>query len=308
METDLDELGILEGTDKSSLCHDYLRQYERVFAGLRHEPLTLLEIGVAHGASLRMWSRYFDRATIVGIDIKEECLQYAGDRREVEIGSQADAEFLNDLGRRRRPEIIIDDGSHRADYVLFTFHNLFPYLRPGGIYIVEDIHFHAGPNAFIKRGLATTTPQELFLRIAEIVACPGTDDGEIRDLAAGVDSVEFFHGAVGIRKKSLPDRDFIGTRRAIVERVDRPEVWGAFGAFVLNRGGDLAEAEHCLRRSVELLPQAASFHCLSQILERRRDMKGALEAAEQALLADPGYVLFQRRVEELRATPSCHVS
>lgn len=67
----LDAIGILEGTDKSSLGHDYLRHYERIFAGLRNDPIQLLEFGIAGGASLGTWSRFFAQATIVGVDINE---------------------------------------------------------------------------------------------------------------------------------------------------------------------------------------------------------------------------------------------
>jgi hypothetical protein len=65
----LDEIGLLEGTDKGSTTHGYPRHYDRILGHLRHEPITLLEIGIFPGASLRMWSRYFDVATIVGADI-----------------------------------------------------------------------------------------------------------------------------------------------------------------------------------------------------------------------------------------------
>ena len=67
----LDELGILHGTDKGSLGHGYLGHYERILGPLRDEPITILEIGVSDGASLRMWADYFTRATIVGVDINE---------------------------------------------------------------------------------------------------------------------------------------------------------------------------------------------------------------------------------------------
>jgi cephalosporin hydroxylase len=132
MGDSLDAYGILNGTDKSSLNHDYLRHYERILGHLRYEPITLLEIGVFRGGSLHMWSDYLEKALIVGVDIRPECAEYAGDRREVEIGSQADKAFLDDLGRRRRPDVIIDDGSHQADHVIATFRSLFPHLRPGG--------------------------------------------------------------------------------------------------------------------------------------------------------------------------------
>lgn len=57
----LDELGILEGTDKGSITHDYLRSYERLLRSYRDRSITLLEIGVARGGSLRTWANFSRR-------------------------------------------------------------------------------------------------------------------------------------------------------------------------------------------------------------------------------------------------------
>ncbi|MFE3638938.1 class I SAM-dependent methyltransferase [Streptomyces sp. NPDC059168] len=35
-------------------------------------------------------------------------------------------------------DIVIDDGSHLNEHVLTSFEALFPHLRPGGLYVVED--------------------------------------------------------------------------------------------------------------------------------------------------------------------------
>lgn len=36
-------------------------------------------------------------------------------------------------------DVIIDDGSHRSDHMIATFRALFPKLRAGGIYFIEDL-------------------------------------------------------------------------------------------------------------------------------------------------------------------------
>jgi hypothetical protein len=84
----LDVLGILAGTDKASLrgdsacsfaCSwDYLRHYGRVFYRYRDKPTNILEIGVYKGASLQLWERYFQRATVIGVDVDPQCEAYAG--------------------------------------------------------------------------------------------------------------------------------------------------------------------------------------------------------------------------------------
>jgi len=46
-----------------------LRHYDKFFREFRREPINVIEIGVANGASLNVWLQYFERARIVGIDI-----------------------------------------------------------------------------------------------------------------------------------------------------------------------------------------------------------------------------------------------
>ncbi len=148
-EPSLDLIGISEGTDKHSLLHDYLRHYERMFDRFRAAEIDLIEIGVANGASLRTWRRFFSKARIIGIDVVQACQVFADEANHVivEIGSQDDPGFLLNIGRRYQPSIIIDDGSHIASHIQFSFETLFPALQPGGCYVIEDIMFHFGSDA-----------------------------------------------------------------------------------------------------------------------------------------------------------------
>lgn len=77
-EQELEAIGKETGTDKCSDAHDYLRKYEFFLRRFREQPMTLLELGVFHGDSLRMWSCYFPKAHIVGVDINENCLTNRG--------------------------------------------------------------------------------------------------------------------------------------------------------------------------------------------------------------------------------------
>ena len=38
------------------------------------------------------------------------------------------------------PHIIIDDGSHHVDHVETTLRILWPHLKNGGVYVIEDTH------------------------------------------------------------------------------------------------------------------------------------------------------------------------
>jgi len=136
----LDELGIKYGTDKSSLSHNYCNKYDKVLPFNRNETLTVMEIGVQGGGSIKMWEEYFYKSNIIGIDILPECKKLETDRIKIEIGSQYDGDFLNEIGNKYGMfDMILDDGSHMNKHMIFSFEKLFPYIKSGGIYIIEDV-------------------------------------------------------------------------------------------------------------------------------------------------------------------------
>ena len=54
-------------------------------------------------------------------------------------GDQSDKLFLSKVIKQiGRPSIIIDDGSHKSDDITTSFKYLFPKLKNGGLYVVED--------------------------------------------------------------------------------------------------------------------------------------------------------------------------
>ena len=140
----LPKLASLYFTDKWNI-HWYAGHYQHPFQGCRTQKLNVLEIGVggfadpkSGGESLRMWKAYFRKSTIYGIDLYDK-KAIEEDRIRTFQGSQEDAGFL----RRASDEaggfdIIVDDGSHVNCHVIETFHILFPRLKDGGIYVVED--------------------------------------------------------------------------------------------------------------------------------------------------------------------------
>jgi cyclopropane fatty-acyl-phospholipid synthase-like methyltransferase len=136
----LDEIGLSQGTDKASTFHNFLNFYEGYLTEFREQEITLLEIGVKDGASVRMWREFFPRARIIGVDIDVNAKQHANERIVVEIADQGNLEQLSELARKYGPfDVVIDDGSHFWDHQITTLHALFPELKKGGVYILEDI-------------------------------------------------------------------------------------------------------------------------------------------------------------------------
>jgi len=128
----------------------YLEIYERHFAPYRNTPVKMLEIGVFKGGSLEMWREYFgESATIFGIDVNPDCAGYATAPNQVRIGSQDDPQFLERVVQEMGlPDIVLDDGSHIGRHQRRSFDVLFPLLKPGSLYVIEDLHTSYWPNEF----------------------------------------------------------------------------------------------------------------------------------------------------------------
>jgi Methyltransferase domain len=120
----------------------YFEGYERHFARFRGQNVHVLEIGIYSGGSLEMWKNFFGPASrIYGVDIDPRCKAYESDSVRVFIGDQGDRDFW----RRFKEEvpvldIVIDDGGHVAGQQIVSLEELLPHLRPGGIYVCEDLH------------------------------------------------------------------------------------------------------------------------------------------------------------------------
>lgn len=130
--------------------HHYFPIYEQVFAQLRDRPISLLEIGVYQGASIKVWRDYFhSQSKIIGVDIDPACARFEDAARNVHvrIGPQQDQAFLGKVVEEFGPfDLIIDDGSHMTSHMIASFAALFGSgLRAGGIYLVEDMHSNFWP-------------------------------------------------------------------------------------------------------------------------------------------------------------------
>jgi hypothetical protein len=125
--------------------HRYAQHYQRHLQHLKNDSFNLLEIGIGGysragqgGASLRMWKHFFPNAQIFGMDIQDKSF-VDEDRITTFIGDQSDPASLTGIADKTGTlDVIIDDGSHRSAHVITTFETLFPLLRDGGIYAVED--------------------------------------------------------------------------------------------------------------------------------------------------------------------------
>lgn len=101
----------------------------------------MFEIGVQNGGWTQMWKHYFGPyAKIVGIDLEPKCKSLEEPGICVHIGDQSNTDFLSSLvAEFGPPDIVLDDGSHQVKHINATFDFLFPLMRKGSVYMVEDL-------------------------------------------------------------------------------------------------------------------------------------------------------------------------
>jgi predicted O-methyltransferase YrrM len=153
--SELCEIGKKYDTDKSSQrshithyrhCHPYTLFYDSLFKNRRNEPLQIAELGILYGGSLLMWKDYFKHATIYGFECNDKLIDKFkkncdNDRITLAKIDVKHADSIIDAFRTLNVmyDIIIEDTTHKFEDQLRVIEHVHPYLKPGGILIIEDI-------------------------------------------------------------------------------------------------------------------------------------------------------------------------
>ncbi len=201
----------------------YFDIYTKHFDRFRFTDVRIVEIGVYSGGSLDMWSTYFGlKSQIIGVDIQPECMSYERKGVKIYIGNQSKKEFWEEFKSKvGMVDIVIDDGSHKPRHQALTFNQLFPHIRPGGMYLCEDIHGYPD-NQFADymseyaRGLNDHQKYEKSL----------DDDRRLTKktttIQREIKSVSFYPYVVVVEKNSEPVDEFIAPRRGTEWQPFRP--------------------------------------------------------------------------------------
>lgn len=140
----LEKLGYKYGSDKSKDDHNYVAVYSTLFDHRRKHVVNMTEIGVSAGQSLQMWHDYFPVAQIYGLDIKikSEVRQNLAPLRRIHLieDDAYSAAAVRKLGFvPESMDLIIDDALHSRKYQESLLPLWWPYLKPGGYYVMEDL-------------------------------------------------------------------------------------------------------------------------------------------------------------------------
>lgn len=161
----LNQLGILHGTDKATEhpvgAHGYCPHYEQFLASLRESNVKMFEVGVGGGESIRMWLDFFPQASVVGVDIVSRTNIWndpdssPNPRYKFCQGDQSCktfwACFMADFGSDW--DFAADDGGHVSSQIITTFNAVWPHIKSGGFYAIEDLGVSYGVDSvFVPTG------------------------------------------------------------------------------------------------------------------------------------------------------------
>ena len=166
---DLNVLAQHMGSDKGPSKHRYTELYQMLFWPYIDQKINFLEMGLLIGGpevgrskdretgdcpSIKMWLSFFKKAHIHGLDVSDFSW-YKDDRFSF---------FRCDMGNRReiaqvaaqmpQMDIIIDDAAHASHHQQDAFLEFFPRLKPGGLYVIEDLRWQ--PPTMEKAGITKT--------------------------------------------------------------------------------------------------------------------------------------------------------
>lgn len=164
-------------TDKCANKHGFVEIYEPLFAPLRKDSIRFFEIGILNGVSHLMWRTYFRQAAIFGIDLRDYSRQSARSGVMTFVADQSNRDdlsaFINASGGDF--DVILDDGGHAMDHQQVSLGYLFSQVKPGGMFIIEDVHtslpdFYADSAFKVNETETNTTLMmlETFIRTGDI--------------------------------------------------------------------------------------------------------------------------------------------
>lgn len=233
------------GTDKGTVGpsqvhggHNYTDIYEAYLGGFRNAEVKILEIGIglkrkddpriAHGknegggGSIKMWSRYFQNGKIYGVDLIDGTFLNS-DRVITLVADQGDENSLRALRKKLDDapfDVIIDDGSHVPDHQQMTIGVLFPLLRSGGLYFIEDLYacgygdpVKNGSGVYKNRARHTRSVLKTFTSTGEFGSPHRILDPDI--LAEHIASIHFHTPLQRINKAAAVSRLWGGQNKII---------------------------------------------------------------------------------------------
>jgi hypothetical protein len=187
LEDVLNKNGSDKGT-KNGVKHSYANFYDRFLREKRNDELIILEIGIDSGCSIRSWNEYCPNSIIIGLDIDDKSFLNNNKVYTYKLDQSNKNElenFANECVKNGYSfDVILDDGSHHMYDQQITLGYLFPLLKSGGVYFLEDLHTSLADNGYplyrnhldIKEHRHNTTLFYLMESLHSIYCTPEQND------------------------------------------------------------------------------------------------------------------------------------
>ncbi len=139
-------------------CHPYTRFYNSLFKDVKDEELVIGEIGILYGSSMILWREFFKNASLYGFEHDNSFNysfknNYDNDRIELVQINVHDQQSISEafLSTNVQYDLIIEDSTHQFEDQLRVIENVYSYLKPGGMLVIEDIFKSYSEQNYIER-------------------------------------------------------------------------------------------------------------------------------------------------------------
>jgi len=184
----------------------YLAECARISERAQHSQIQLrpvvLELGVRDGSSLQMWRALMPKAIVIGVDNSDQAntTVHGTDFIKCDQSDPGLFEKVRDVWRRHYDadvaddfgdpfvDLLVDDASHDGQLSSLSFAHLWPLVKPGGLYVIEDWYV-GGPE--------WPSYDRSMLDLAEQLVSLALDD------QGPALSIEYRYGLIAVRKRPL---------------------------------------------------------------------------------------------------------
>ena len=141
----LEELVDNSRTDKNTI-HSYLPLYQNLLIKKKETAKNVLEIGIYHGGSIKLWSDFFINANVYGLDIIHIDNVWEGIKNKDNIilytsknAYNEDFFIANFLYKNIKCDFMLDDGPHSLESMKQFIKLYSQIMTDDGILIIEDV-------------------------------------------------------------------------------------------------------------------------------------------------------------------------
>lgn len=141
----LEELADNARTDKNTV-HSYLPLYDKLLLKKKETAKNVLEVGIYHGGSIKMWSDFFTNATVYALDIIDENNVWDEIKNNDRIVLHTSTDAYNEtafktnfLDKNVKLDFMLDDGPHTLESMVKFIKLYSQIMTEDGILIIEDV-------------------------------------------------------------------------------------------------------------------------------------------------------------------------